>query len=183
MAKQVFVLLLGLLLIGAGMVGVNVGATTELSNASFLRIHIRANSNLECDQNVKYLVKDGIVSFLTPKLSNATTKERALEIVEQNKTEISKIAENVLKKNGFNYGASTKLTREEFPTRSYDGVVLEAGVYDSVIVSLGSGEGNNWWCVVYPPLCFVNVSNTDDSNVVYRSKLVEIIKSFFGGKR
>jgi len=116
MVKQVFVLLFGLLLIGASAFGTNVGASNELNNASFLRIHIRANSNLESDQNVKYLVKDEIVKFLTPKLSNATTKERALEIVAQNCDAISNVATTVLEKNGYTYKASTKLTKEEFPT-------------------------------------------------------------------
>ena len=70
---------------------------------------------------------------------------------------------------------------EYFPTRCYDDVVLESGEYDSLIVELGSGTGDNWWCVAYPPLCFVNATDDGTENVVYRSKLLEIIKSFFGG--
>lgn len=181
MIKQALVLLLGLLVIGVGAYGVNMGSTTSLSNDSFLRIHIRANSNLEADQNVKYLVKDAVVNFLTPKLAFATTKERAMEIVEQNKAGITAVASKVLEENGFPYGASTTVHKEEFPTRAYDDVVLPSGEYDSVIVSLGSGTGNNWWCVVYPPLCFVNAEQTDNESVVYKSKLIEVINSFFGG--
>ena len=82
------------------------------------------------------------------------------------------------KKNGFSYISKAKLAKEEFPTRKYDNLVLEQGFYDALILDLGSGEGNNWWCVVYPPLCFLETSPTGE-NVVYKSKLVEIIKSFF----
>jgi len=180
MLKQVLVLFMGLLMVVAGVWGVDSGAQTELSNDNFLRIHIRANSNSETDQNVKYLVKDAIVSYLTPKLAYVSSKDEALKIVEQNKDNVSEVANQVLANNGFVYQASTSVKKEDFPTRDYDGVVLPSGEYDSVIVSLGNGTGNNWWCVVYPPLCFVNGENGDEE-IVYTSKLWGIIKSIFGG--
>ena len=68
------------------------------------------------------------------------------------------------------------MCEERFPTRVYEGVTLAAGVYDALILELGSGEGDNWWCVVYPPLCFTGGS----VNVVYRSKIAQIIRQFFG---
>ena len=75
------------------------------------------------------------------------------------------------------YGANVKFCQEEFPTRSYDGVVLESGIYDSLIVELGSAEGDNWWCVVYPPLCFVSNNSQD---ILYKSRILEILKSILG---
>ena len=89
--------------------------------------------------------------------------------------EAEAIAEKVLLENGFSYGASAKLIKEEFPTRVYEGATLLAGVYDAFILELGSGEGDNWWCVVYPPLCFAG----GEQNIVYKSKILEIIRSFF----
>ncbi len=179
MAKQIGIIFLVLLLIIVGIVGVSVGKSTELTPDSFLRIHIRANSNSDDDQSVKYLVKDAITSYLTPILADATDKQSAILCVSENLDELSKIASTVLENNGYTYGAKAVLRSEYFPTRSYDGVVLESGEYDSLIVELGSAEGNNWWCVVYPPLCFVNTVDDGSQNVVYRSKLVEIINSFF----
>ena len=81
--------------------------------------------------------------------------------------------------NGFNYGCKAYIDAENFPTRSYDDVVLEAGVYDALILNLGSGKGDNWWCVVYPPLCFIGGNDNGQNNIVYRSKLLEIIEDFF----
>ena len=89
--------------------------------------------------------------------------------------EIERVAEEVLRQNGFAYGARARLKKEEFPTRVYDGVTLEAGVYDALILELGAGKGDNWWCVIYPPLCFTG----GNANVVYRSKIAEIIARFF----
>ncbi len=180
MFKQALVLLLGLLLFCVGVYGTNVSSSTNLSSDSYLRIHIRANSNLAEDQSVKYRVKDAVVSFLSPKLANLTTKEQAMNLVEQNKASISHVANKVLLDSGFSYGANTILTRETFPTRSYEDVVLPSGEYDSVIVSLGTGTGDNWWCVVYPQLCFQSSLGGDE--VVYKSRLFEIIKSIWGGK-
>ena len=90
---------------------------------------------------------------------------------------IERVADKVLAKNGFNYTSHAEWRKEEFPTRVYDGVTLEAGVYDALIVELGTGKGDNWWCVVYPPLCF---SGAAGSNVQYRSRILEIIRNFFG---
>ena len=149
------------------------------NNTNCLRIHIRANSNDEVDQQIKYLVKDEVVSFLTPLLANATDKQKAKQIVLQNKDQICKIADDLLQKNGFDYCANARLDNEFFPTRSYNDVVFEKGEYDALIVDLGSGNGDNWWCVVYPPLCFVGGEITGE-NLVYKSKLQEIIQKFFG---
>ena len=143
--------------------------------ASYLRLHVRANSNSEEDQAVKYLVRDEIVSFLTPVVASCTEKSEAMERVGAALPGAVRAAEAVLRENGFSYGARAELRREEFPTRVYGGVTLTAGVYDAVIVELGSGEGDNWWCVVYPPLCFAG----GETDIVYRSKILEIIREFF----
>ena len=155
--------------IGFGVFGHNgnVGKNTE-----YLRIHIRANSNGGEDQAVKYLVRDAVVEYLTPIVAEADTKERAMSLMNANLTGISKVADSVLKANGFYYGAKAELKDEEFPTRVYGEYTLEAGIYQSLIVYLGTGTGDNWWCVVYPPLCF---AGQPGDNVVYKSKIKEII--------
>ncbi len=168
------------LLIGFLFLPTNQATETELGAGEFLRIHIRANSNDAIDQQVKYKVKDELVEYLTPMLSQAASKSEAMTLVRENLTDISKVASLVLHDAGYNYDAKAKLTSEYFPTRCYDDVVLESGEYDSLIVNLGAGTGNNWWCVVYPPLCFV-ASADDADGITYRSKILDIIRNFFGG--
>ena len=92
---------------------------------------------------------------------------------------IERTANAVLAENGFAYLSRAEIRAEEFPTRVYDGVTLEAGVYDALIVELGTGEGANWWCVLYPPMCFSGEATGE--NVVFRSRIAEIIRSFFAG--
>ena len=155
-------------------------SNSEYNKSDFLRIHIRANSNSEVDQRVKYEVKSEVVDFLTPLLAEATTKELAIKIINDNIDGIEATADSVLKRNGFTYTAYAEIRQENFPTRQYDELVLESGIYDALILNLGTGEGDNWWCVVYPPLCFVGGQDDGSNEIEYRSKIVEIINKFFG---
>ena len=139
---------------------------------SYLRIHIRANSNSVADQNIKYEIKDLVVTYLTPKVDVCDSLDEVKQVVNNYSSELKQIVDSYLVDNGFNYQCSININNEFFPTRSYDGVTLKANYYDAVIVNLGSGAGNNWWCVVYPPLCFTG------NNVVYKSKLVELIQKY-----
>lgn len=140
----------------------------------YLRIHIRANSNLVVDQDVKYQIKDSIVQYLTPFLCDCTDKKKAIETINGQLDQIQNIANQTLLQKGFDYKSKAKICNEYFPTRVYDGLVLESGNYDALILELGDADGDNWWCVVYPPLCFVSSS----TKYVYKSKLIEIIKDF-----
>lgn len=146
-------------------------------NSEFLRVHIRANSNEVCDQNVKYEVKDAIVDYLMPQIASCKTKEQAMESVSASIKEIELTANAVLKANGYDYTATARLKREEFPTRVYNGVTLEKGMYDALILELGKAEGANWWCVIYPPLCFAGEAIGE--NIKYRSAIYDIIAGFF----
>ncbi|MDD4110452.1 MAG: stage II sporulation protein R [Clostridia bacterium] len=158
---------------------VTIGFLNTEPTSEYLRIHIRANSNLETDQSIKYLVKDAVVKVMIPILAECETKKEAEIVISNNFDLIEQTANNVLFSNGFSYTSSARLATEEFPTRDYDNLVLEKGFYDALILDLGEGSGNNWWCVVYPPLCFLN-SNATGEGIVYRSKLIEIIKSILG---
>lgn len=158
------------------------GTAGGQANSEFLRIHIRADSNSDADQSVKYVVKAAVVDYLTPYLTGATTKQKAMEIVKEHLAGIKDVCDKTLAVNGKNYVSTVKLCQEEFPDRAYNGVTLEAGVYDALIVELGSGSGNNWWCVVYPPLCFVGGEGNGSGNITYKSKLLEIIERWKNGK-
>jgi len=144
----------------------------------YLRIHIRANSNTSLDQSVKYEIKDTLVDFLTPYLCNVKTKDEAIEIVESLTPSINAKCNKLLRQKGFSYTANVKVNNEYFPTRNYDDVTLESGYYDAVIVELGEAEGDNWWCVMYPPLCFVNKFE-NNKQIKYKSKIVEWFNRIF----
>lgn len=150
------------------------------THTDFIRIHIRANSNSDKDQSVKYAVKEDVVAFLTPLIAECGTREDVISVIGKNITGVSKAAAARLKKEGFSYGARADFSEEYFPARDYDGLTLESGFYDAVILYLGEGTGDNWWCVVYPPLCFVNTEFTGGEGVRYKSKIAELIKKYFG---
>ena len=141
----------------------------------YLRIHIRADSNSDRDQAVKYLVRDQVVKYLVPCVAEFADPKQAVDGVKKRLNEIENVVENVLQKQGFFYGASVSVRKEIFPTRIYGEYTLPTGEYTALIIELGSGKGENWWCVVYPPLCFAAAQE----NVIYKSKILEIIRNFF----
>lgn len=148
---------------------------TNVDESGYLRIHIRADSNENEAQAVKYRVRDEVVNYLTPLVAEYGSQSAAMQGVEENLKEIARVATSVLRENGFPYGATASLERETFPTRVYGEYTLPAGEYSALIIRLGSGEGDNWWCVVYPPLCF---AAENGENVVYKSKILEIIENW-----
>ena len=153
------------------------GLVGSESQVQYLRIHIRANSNSEQDQSVKYKVKDNVVEALIPLLSQIESFEEAVQVVGENFSMIEQVANQTLQDNGFSYTSSAKISNEYFPTRTYENVTLEEGYYDALILNLGSGQGDNWWCIVFPAFCFTQTKKSD--NIVYISQIWEIIKSVF----
>ena len=147
---------------------------TQSYREEFLRIHIRADSNDEEAQAVKYLVRDRVVEYLTPLVATYQTKRQAMQGVESHLDELSKVATLTLRERGFGYVAKATIKREYFPTRVYGETTLPSGEYTALILTLGLGDGDNWWCVVYPPLCFAGT----DTNVFYRSRILEIIEDW-----
>ena len=165
------VICIGLILGLSGLVNL-----TEVSQKTqYLRIHIRANSNSDEDQSVKYKVKDEIVEALIPLLADVESFDEAKSIVSQNFGYIEEVANKTLLDNGFFYTSSASIKNEYFPTRSYDEITLEEGYYDALILNLGSGDGDNWWCIVFPAFCFTQTKKID--NIEYISRIWEIIKS------
>ncbi len=144
------------------------------SNYDYLRIHVRANSNAQSDQDVKYIVKDEVVKFITPYIGECVDKASAMRVIGGLLEEITEVCVKTLETKGYNYGARARICEENFPTRVYEDFTLEAGIYDALIIELGTGTGDNWWCVIYPPLCFTSAPAT----VEYRSVIYDIINKF-----
>ena len=147
----------------------------NFSTNQYLRIHIRADSNEAEAQTVKYYVRDALVEYLTPLVAEYSTKDLAMAGVREHLSDLEKVATKTLREKGFAYGAQAELTMERFPTRIYGEYTLPSGEYAALIIKLGCGEGDNWWCVVYPPLCFVGGSA---ENFIYKSKIMEIINEW-----
>ena len=167
------VAILGCLIVLAVVAVVALGQ--ENYHEEYLRIHIVANSNSQGDQDIKYEIKDKIVEFLTSQIELCTTKREFENVLQQNLTEICRITNEIVAHNNLDYKSSAQVGKEYIPTRAYDNFTLQSGIYDSLIVTLGEGQGDNWWCVVYPPLCFL------EQDTLLKSRIVEILKRFFGG--
>jgi len=177
--KKIIFLSSGLILATA-LIAVSISKTkTKAASAyEYLRIHIRANSNSKDDQDVKFKVKEKVVDFLIPFLSECDTKDKAINTLNGLIDDIETVCYRELLENGFNYKAKAYVKKEEFPARVYDDLTLDAGVYDALIIEIGEGKGDNWWCVVFPPFCFIDVTYTGGNSVKYKFKLVEIVNKF-----
>ena len=157
-----------------------VGANSQSANNDYLRIHIRANSNTVIDQDIKYEIKSELVKSLYPIVASSSSKQDLMQNIKENTQILTQVANNCLHKANLNYTAKVSLKQEKFPTRVYNNnLTLESGVYDALIVELGEAKGDNWWCVIYPPLCFMNVNYNGTQNVTYKSRIQEMLEKFF----
>ena len=136
----------------------------DLSN-SFFRLHIIANSNSKEDQNLKLQVRDNIIKYMND--HHFSSKTDAINYVNNNLEELYNIAQNTIIENGYNYTISIEIGNFYFPTKQYGNIYLPAGNYDGIRIKIGEAAGKNWWCSLFPPLCFVDVSSgvIDDENL------------------
>ena len=147
---------------------------------SVVRIHIRANSNDSVDQQVKLKVRDEITAYLSDILVACDDKNEALEVIVQNTDKLEEIANRTLKDNNFYYTSAVSVNKSYFPEKEYDGYIFPEGVYDALIIELGSGTGDNWWCVAFPPLCFV--PDSGEGEIVYKSWVKELLDKIFNNQ-
>ncbi len=124
-----------------------------------IRLRILANSDLEKDQQVKRLIRDEVNAEITSWVQNLTSKEEARNTIKSRLPELQIIAENIMEEQKLNQDVTVDFGNVEFPTKLYGQFLYPAGEYDAVLITLGKGEGANWWCVLYPPLCFLDFSN------------------------
>ena len=139
-------------------------------STNIFRLHILANSNSKEDQNLKLKVRDSILEYMKNLEKNAQTKEEVLNLCEDNKENLKNIAEKVINQNGYNYTIDIEIGNFYFPTKNYANLSLPAGYYDSLRIKIGKAEGENWWCSLFPPLCFVDISSgvmeEEDSDIL-----------------
>lgn len=151
---------------------------------SIFRLHIIANSNSAEDQAVKLEVRDAVLEYEAENL-DAVSAAKTREELMTHGAELLEIIEGVLRSNGFDYGAQMLVGTFPFPDREYNGVLYPAGDYDAFRVILGDGAGENWWCVMFPPLCILKSDNgkiDTDETIEFESVFVKLFKLLFGGK-
>lgn len=149
--------------------------SSDIANSVF-RLHVLANSDSDEDQALKYKVRDNLLQFMNSICSNCKTKEEAIEIVSKNQDEFKKVALETIKNEGYDYDVNINIGNFEFPTKNYGDISLPAGFYDALRVEIGEAKGKNWWCVMFPPLCFVDISSgivPDESKEVLEDNLSE----------
>ena len=133
-------------------------AVSKNISDSVFRLHVIANSNSQEDQNLKYVVRDELIKYMNSICENISSKEEAIKIAKENKDEFYNIAKKVINNSGFDYDINIEIGNFSFPTKNYGDVSLPAGFYDALKVEIGSSSGQNWWCVMFPSLCFVDLS-------------------------
>lgn len=167
---------------------------------SVVRLHVLANSDSEDDQALKLKVRDAILSYVSPRVIDSSSREEAIEILNCELEEIKKVATKVVADEGYDYSVEVTLTLEDYPTRNYESMSFPSGEYVSLRVMIGEAEGQNWWCVLFPPLClsaaseraeneeafiavglnsdqYKIITETDEAKYYLRFKLLEVIEN------
>ncbi len=146
---------------------------TDIANNVF-RLHVIANSDSKEDQNLKYIVRDSILSYVNGILENINNKEDVVLTINNHIDEIKNIAQQAVYNEGFTYDVEIEVGNFKFPTKTYGNISFPPGLYDALRVKIGNASGKNWWCVMFPPLCFVDVSSgivPEDSKELMESNL------------
>lgn len=129
----------------------------DLSN-NFFRLHILANSDSEEDQALKLKVRDNIIEYMNSLSYSNLTKKEAIDLTKSNLQNFKEIAQRTILEEGYNYSINLEVGNFYFPTKEYGNISLPAGYYDALKIEIGEAKGKNWWCSLFPPLCFVDIS-------------------------
>lgn len=130
----------------------------ELKESEVLRLHILANSDDDCDQELKYSLRDRLLNEFSADMNDVQNVEQAKNIAKNNLQKYEEISQSFVSEKGFSYEVKAEVVNMYFTTRNYQKYTLPAGNYDAVRIIIGSGEGKNWWCLMYPSLCLPAVS-------------------------
>ncbi|WBW98465.1 stage II sporulation protein R [Oceanirhabdus sp. W0125-5] len=128
-----------------------------------IRFHVIANSDTDEDQNLKIKVKNDVIKYMYNKLNESDDLDKSREIIISEMENLKKIAEKKIAEEGYDYNVKIVLGNENFPEKRYGEVVLPHGEYEALRIIIGEGNGKNWWCVMFPPLCFIDVTLEDYS--------------------
>lgn len=145
-----------LLFVTIALISIQIDISREIDTNALIRIHVLGNSNSDSDQAIKITVKDAVVSYLAPQLESAQSLEESRKIIKENMNQIAQIANETLAKQGCNKTVTMQYGIFDFPVKYYGGFSLPAGRYEALRILIGEAKGQNWWCVLFPPLCFTD---------------------------
>lgn len=151
--------------------------TSEEIRSDVLRLHVIANSDTSVDQNLKLRLRDYILQEGKDIFNGSVNVENAVEKIEPVLPELEKSAKAFVNQVGFDYDVKISLSNEYFTTRTYETVTLPAGKYLALRVVIGSGEGHNWWCVMFPPMCVPAADKKDEIENVFSEKEIKLVES------
>ena len=153
-----------------------VNAVSSDISDSVFRLHVIANSDSKEDQELKYKVRDALLEYMNKISIDCSSKEDVISLAEKHKDDFYKIAKQTIEENGYDYSVNISIGNFEFPTKTYGDISLPAGFYDALKIEIGEASGQNWWCVMFPPLCFVDVSSgvvPDESKQIMQNNLTD----------
>lgn len=155
---------------------VSFAKTSERIRGDVLRLHVIANSDSMEDQRLKLKVRDAVLAEGAEIFDGSVDIDNAVERITPEIPKLQQIAENVIKTNGFDYSVKVMLSREYFSTRTYDTVTLPAGKYLALRIVIGTGEGHNWWCVMFPAMCLPAADKHREIDTVLDSGEVKLVE-------
>lgn len=162
----------------AALFVLGMGAARAEYHDELIRLHVLAESDSEADQAFKLRVRDGVLAYAQELLKDCESADEAYTLIRENEEGFQRAAQAVADKEGNTAEIHVETGVFAFPDREYDGVLVPAGDYRALRVTIGSGAGHNWWCVLYPTLCVPDAATED---VTYYSAVVEWLMGVFGG--
>ena len=175
--KKIIIIIFAILSILMVYSNINKNSVVKIPDSA-IRFRILANSNSPRDQKIKEKVKDKMQKELYMLLENAKNAKAARNLINDNMNNFNNILSNEMKDVEYSYTIDYGM--HEFPEKTYKGITYEAGEYESLLVTLGDGKGDNWWCVLFPPLCVLEAEeNTDVDEIEYKSFIKELIEKYF----
>lgn len=146
------------------------------TSEQLIRFHVLANSDSEQDQALKRAVRDAILKEVAPQLAASRSLDESRQILKQISPDMESIGQYVVKMWGKDYSVRTEYGHTSFPTKSYGSLVLPAGDYEALRVVIGEGQGSNWWCVLFPPLCFIDIEQSTAVQVDGKNPIKNVVK-------
>lgn len=200
--RCLFLLILLFIYIIVSAISYTQAVCKDISSTVF-RLHVIANSDSIEDQDLKLMVRDKILEYMSSISKDIYTKDDLVVLLNDNLTNLTNIAKQTVLENGYDYNVSVEVGNFSFPTKNYGDITLPPGYYDALRIKIGNASGKNWWCVMFPPLCFVDVttgivpeeskeiikenlsdeeyaliSDSSNSNTQIKFKIVELLQNF-----
>lgn len=176
--KKIFISALFVVLAIAIAYSAEAYASLSEINGKVIRLHVLANSDSFEDQQLKYKVRNKIITTFNEEFEDISSKSESSNIIIKKINQIRCEAEGIVKEEGYDYNVDVYYGNYKFPRKMYEEIVLPEGYYDAVRIEIGKAEGNNWWCVMFPPLCFVEFGKNQEEpvfNVETEKKLQEVL--------